>query len=133
MLFRSNSLQILEQLVRIRKEFAPSLILCPSSTDTHQDHRVVYEECERLFRSETMLGYIHPLNMREIRPDLFVPLTRQEFETKMRAWDCYTTQIMKDGPFCAPWLRNLSHLWEGMARLDGEKCEAFEFIRGVLA
>ena len=122
--------KILDQLVRAKKDFAPTIVLCPSSTDTHQDHRVVYEECERLFRTCIVLGYLHPLNMREIHADLFVRLSSADMATKLRAWHCYMSQRTKGGPFNTAWIDYLCRVWSFMGRRCGGHAEAFEFIGG---
>ena len=125
---------ILEQLVQIRREFMPNVILCPSSTDTHQDHHVVYEECERVWRGHaTVLGWLHPLNMRTIHADAFVRLTAEEMFRKLQVWRCYKSQAAKRSGWNEDWMEHLCRVWGVMARGDSDFAEAFEFIGGSIA
>ncbi len=123
---------ILEHLVMIRREFQPTVVLCPASTDTHQDHRVVYEECERLFRTELVLGWMHPLNMRSIPCDVFVPITWADWYKKLGAWGKYASQHGK-GVFGTQWLETICATWGRMSRGDAKWAEAFQFIGGNFA
>jgi len=128
--FLSRRQEILEQLVEVKREFAPTVVLCPSSTDTHQDHRVVFDECERLFRDTTVLGYIHALNMRQINPTLFVPVRQRQMAVKRDAWSCYRSQNVKASPFGAEWIDLQAKTWGKMCGYA--LAEAFEFIRGAI-
>ncbi len=48
---------ILEDLVKLRHEINPDLVLIPSVNDIHQDHHVIAEEAVRAFKRNTILGY----------------------------------------------------------------------------
>src|SRR5690349_4314138 len=42
--FPAKRQEILEDLVRLNRDYRPDLVFVPSSFDTHQDHATVYQE-----------------------------------------------------------------------------------------
>ena len=48
---------ILENLIQLRTELSPDLILMPSLNDIHQDHLTIAQEGLRAFKAKTILGY----------------------------------------------------------------------------
>lgn len=84
--------EVLERLVELNRELSPDLVLVPSSTDIHQDHRTVFEEAVRAFRTCTVLGYEIAWSNREHRASLFVKLSEEDVAVKLRALQCYRTQ-----------------------------------------
>ncbi len=42
--------QILEDMIRLRNDLNPDLVLLPSTADTHQDHQVISQEGFRAFK-----------------------------------------------------------------------------------
>jgi LmbE family N-acetylglucosaminyl deacetylase len=83
---------ILEKLVDINRSYIPNVVVCPSSTDGHQDHKVIYEECFRAFRNRILLGWESPNNQRESVTNLFVTLSNDDVLEKINAWYGYKTQ-----------------------------------------
>jgi LmbE family N-acetylglucosaminyl deacetylase len=54
---------ILEELMKIRKEFNPQLVIGPSLNDFHQDHQVVAWEMIRAFKTvSSIISYELPWN-----------------------------------------------------------------------
>ncbi len=47
---QENRQEVLENLITIRDEFLPDLVLAPSFSDYHQDHQVVANEAVRAFK-----------------------------------------------------------------------------------
>jgi len=54
--------RILEDLVRIGREYSTDLVLTPSMGDVHQDHSTITREAIRAFKTKTILGYELPWN-----------------------------------------------------------------------
>jgi LmbE family N-acetylglucosaminyl deacetylase len=85
--------ELLNVLWKLQKKHDPRCVICPSSTDLHQDHRTVYEEAMRAFRNAPLLlGWEHPSNQRESRVNYFVELTEADVDAKVEAWKCYKSQ-----------------------------------------
>lgn len=127
--FPAHRQAILEELVALRREFQPDLVLMPSSFDTHQDHRTVYEEGFRAFKQATLLGYELPQNLISFDNSAFVGLSEAHLERKITALACYESQLFRS--YAHPdFIRSL-------ARVRGVQCdapyaEAFELIRLVI-
>jgi LmbE family N-acetylglucosaminyl deacetylase len=121
--------EILEYLVKIRREYQPDLVLLPSSHDTHQDHRTVYEEGFRAFKTSTILGYELPQNIISFSNSAFIKLTRAHLERKITALAHYASQEQRAYATRA--------FIESLATVRGVQCgaqyaEAFELIRLVV-
>ena len=65
--------EILDELIRLKGEIHPEIVLVPSSHDMHQDHAVIYWEALRAFKKEASIwGYEHPWNNLSFSTDIFV-------------------------------------------------------------
>lgn len=90
--FPDHRQEILEELVRIKREFQPDLVITMNSKDTHQDHQVVHGESVRAFRGTTLLGYESPWNQRKSNNDLFVEVQPEDVEMKIAMLGEYKSQ-----------------------------------------
>lgn len=73
--------QVFEEL----KTLMPDLILTHSREDAHQDHRLIAEMTWNTFRNHLILEYEVPKYDGDMgRPSVFVPLTKEICETKLR-------------------------------------------------
>ena len=125
--FPEHRQDILEDLVKLRMQINPDLVLVPSSQDMHQDHYTICREALRAFKSDSSIwGYEHPWNNLTFTTDVFVKLTAQHMEKKLDALREYKSQ--KDRGYMNE--RNIqSLLWARGAQLNIEYAEAFELIR----
>lgn len=90
--FAERRQDILDYMIDLRKEFRPSLVLAPASSDTHQDHAVIHGEATRAFRTCNRLGYDLPWNCRSFSYDLFIPLEPRHLQAKIASMACYESQ-----------------------------------------
>jgi len=124
--FNSFRQDILEDLVKLRKEIAPDIIFMPCSNALHQDHYAIYSEGIRAFKHYTIYGYDLPWDTVEFRTTAFFKVEKEHVEKKVSAMECYKTQNFRsyvDREFI-----------EGLARVRGAQiaskyAEAFEMIR----
>lgn len=120
---------ILENLIDIRKEINPSIVLLPASSDCHQDHRVIYEEGKRAFKHSTIYGYEAPWNSFDFSNGCYVTLSPDHIVTKVAAMKEYTSQAgrlyFKEESIIA--LARVRGLQAGT-----EYAECFEVIRQIL-
>jgi LmbE family N-acetylglucosaminyl deacetylase len=76
--------QIKEIFEQLKGEVAPDIIFTHSREDLHQDHRIVSELTWNTFRDHLILEYEIPKYDGDLgRPNLFVPLTDEEWKGKI--------------------------------------------------
>lgn len=125
--FPQNRQEILEKIIKFKKEINPGLVLVPSSHDTHQDHGVIYWEALRAFKKESSIwGYEHPWNNLTFTTDIFVKLGSEHVERKVQALKKYKSQSDKSY-MDENNLRALA-ITRG-AQLDVQYAETFELVR----
>ena len=93
----------------------------------HQDHATIYAEAVRAFKREASIwGYEHPWNNLTFTNDIFVILSDEHLEIKIRALKEYQSQIGKSY-FDENNIRALACV-RG-SQLDLPIAEAFELVR----
>lgn len=120
--------EILEDLVRIRRQWDPDLVIMPSSQDLHQDHNTVHMEGLRAFKHLSLLGYELPWNHLSFRAQFMMTLEQRHLEAKWNALSCYKSQFELGRQYFS------RDLLLGVARLRGlqvraQYAEAFEVSR----
>ncbi|MDO4905405.1 MAG: PIG-L deacetylase family protein [Lautropia sp.] len=90
--FPENRQRILDTMIQLNREYQPSLVFLPSTTDTHQDHRTIADEGFRAFKRATMLAYEVPWNNLEFAARCFVSLSEEDLDRKIAALECYHSQ-----------------------------------------
>jgi LmbE family N-acetylglucosaminyl deacetylase len=118
--------EILEELIRLRKQINPDLILLPSLHDIHQDHSTVAQEGLRAFKHRTVLGYELIWNNLTFSTSCFVQLNASQVHQKCAALKEYASQQHRD--------YISEEFITALARTRGvqigyEYAEAFEVIR----
>lgn len=90
--FHARRQEILEEMVRLNKDFRPDVVLSPSLNDLHQDHKIVAEEGRRMFKRNTILGYEMPWNNISFDTFCFSVLNKSHIDKKIDALMCYESQ-----------------------------------------
>lgn len=121
--------EILEELVRIRKEFKPDLVIGPSLNDYHQDHQVISNEMIRAFKtSASILCYELPWNHIEFRTHFFVELSEEDIKKKQEMLTFYKSQIVVNRHyFTEDFVRGIA-CTRG-TQINTKYAEAFEVVR----
>jgi len=88
--------EILEDLIRHRKELKPDLVLMPSLNDIHQDHSTIAQEGLRAFKNTTVLGYELIWNNLKFNTTSFVKLEKKHIQAKCDALKEYKSQGERD-------------------------------------
>jgi LmbE family N-acetylglucosaminyl deacetylase len=88
--------EILEELIRLRRQIAPDLVLLPSLNDIHQDHSTVAQEGLRAFKQKTILGYELIWNNLTFSTSCFVQLNENHIQKKCNALKAYASQQHRD-------------------------------------
>lgn len=127
--FSSLRQEILEDMVRLRKQIEPDLVFLPSSNDTHQDHETIFNEGFRAFKRVTMLGYELPWNNRSFEANTFITLRREHIDRKVQAIKCYQSQQNRrysEEEFIRGWARTRG------TQVFHEYAEVFESVRWII-
>lgn len=94
--FPSSRQEILEDLLKLKNQINPDLVLLPCSSDIHQDHKVISEEGTRAFKKTSILGYEIPWNNLEINNRCFIEVTPQDLQNKVNAILAYKSQSFRN-------------------------------------
>jgi len=119
--------QIRDILHDLKEKFDPNIVLCPTVNDLHQDHRAIANCCLTIFRdSATLLTYELVRSTVGFTPNLYIVLSNNDLEKKLKALRCYRTQYRR--VYFKP------GIFKALARLRGsqinlEFAEAFEIMR----
>lgn len=124
--FDKHRQEILEELVKLKREIKPGLVLLPNSKDIHQDHQVIYNEGIRAFKHSKILGYELPWNNLEFVHNFYCKLEEGQIEAKYAAIQEYKSQSFRQ--------YHSKEFFYGLAKARGteiscEFAEAFELIR----
>jgi LmbE family N-acetylglucosaminyl deacetylase len=84
--------EILEDLIRHKKEIVPDLVLMPSLHDIHQDHSTIAQEGLRAFKNCTILGYELIWNNLTFNTTSFIKLDKKHVQCKCNALKEYKSQ-----------------------------------------
>ena len=123
--------EILEELVRIKKDFSPNLVIGPSSHDYHQDHYVLSQEMIRAFKNtSSILSYELPWNHVQFDTQFFVGLSEDHISKKIELINKYESQMHMKRKYFDP------EMIRGWARMRGcqintDFAEAYEVIRWI--
>jgi len=129
--FPQHRQEILDDLIKIRNEINPEIVMVPSLKDTHQDHQVITNESLRAFKKSSLsiYGYEQPWNCFTFDTNTFVELEEHHIEKKIEALKQYRSQSIKeyfDNEFI-----------KGLARTRGvtigkKYAESFEVIKQII-
>ena len=121
--------EILDELVNIREDFNPQLVIGPSINDYHQDHQIVANEMIRAFKTtSSIISYELPWNHVTFNTQLFIKLSEQNMSKKVTVLKNYVSQVMQNKAYFS------NDVLYGLANTRGVQCnskyaEAFEVIR----
>jgi LmbE family N-acetylglucosaminyl deacetylase len=124
--------EVLENLIKIKKQFNPELVIGPSLNDLHQDHIVVANEMIRAFKSSSsILSYELPWNHISFNTQFFVKLNESQINQKIDLLRFYKSQFaIKRFYFSEDFIKGLA-MTRG-AQINNQYAEAFEVIRWII-
>lgn len=123
---------ILDELVNLKKEIIPDIVICPSLNDFHQDHQIVSNECVRAFKTNSsIICYELPWNHITFNTQLFIKLNKNHIDKKWFMLKKYKSQFIVNKSYF-----NKEYIY-GLAKIRGVQsnstyAEAFEVIRWIL-
>lgn len=119
---------ILEYLLKVRREFKPEVVFVHSRADIHQDHNVATDETLRAFRGTTVLGFDVVRSSYGFFPHFLVEVSPEDVEKKIEALSQYTTYT--DKYYFDPALLRATMLRNG-ALAERPFAEGFDILRIV--
>ncbi len=121
--------EVRERLSIIRREVEPDVVVCPASSDVHQDHRVIYNEALHIFRNcRLVLGWESPNNERgSFDARIFVELSPFDVARKRDAWRCYRSQRARSY-YDAEVIDAMATVRGAQCRAESTFAEAYELI-----
>ena len=120
--------EILEYLLKLRREFKPDIIFVHSERDIHQDHNVVTQEALRAYRGITVLGFDVVRSSYGFFPHFLVKVTEEDVEKKIEALSQYKTY--HDKYYFDPTLLRATMVRHG-ALAECDFAEGFDILRVV--
>jgi LmbE family N-acetylglucosaminyl deacetylase len=120
---------ILEEMVKMRNEIRPDLVILPSTQDLHQDHATIASEGWRAFKETSMLGYEVSWNNLSFPTHAFSRVTSDHLERKIRAVQAYASQQFRSYAK-ESFIRSLAEV-RG-TQIGEPLAEAFEVTRWVM-
>lgn len=118
--------EILEELIKIRKQEKYDLVFIPSLHDIHQDHTTIGQEGLRAFKNTTILGYELIWNNLSFDTQCFVRLREDDIKAKIMALKEYHSQGKRDY-LSDEFIYSLAKT-RGV-QVGSEYAEAFEVVR----
>ena len=93
--FSYSRQEILDFLIKMKNKIHPSCVFT-QSPDAHQDHQVCFDESIRAFRGSSIVEYFIPRSMTDYSPKLFVTLSKNDLNYKVKALSCFKTYKNKN-------------------------------------
>lgn len=90
--FNFRRQEILDDMIKLRRDISPDMIFMPSLQDIHQDHRAIAEEGLRAFKFGSIFCYEIPWNNLTLRTSAFVHLQKRHLNRKISALRQYKSQ-----------------------------------------
>jgi LmbE family N-acetylglucosaminyl deacetylase len=126
--FSDHRQELLEELVELKRQLQPEVVLVTASADIHQDHQVLHKETVRAFKDITLWGYELPWNSVNFCAQAFVILNQEHIDLKWAALQAYESQMELGRPYFN------KEFIQGLARVRGvqvrtQYAEVFEVVR----
>jgi LmbE family N-acetylglucosaminyl deacetylase len=126
--FNFRRQEILENMIRLRNELKPDLILMPSINDIHQDHLTIAQEGLRAFKFSNIFCYEVPWNNLSFNTTCFSILNESHLEKKIKALEEYKSQSHR-GYANAEFIRSLARV-RGV-QVNEQYAEVFDVLRFI--
>lgn len=120
---------ILDDLLKLKKELSTNVVFMPSANDIHQDHWTIASEAIRAFKFCTILGYELPWNNLTFNAGCYISLQEEELNLKCKAISAYKSQAHR------PYAND--DFTKSLAKVRGvqsgqQYAEAFEVVRWII-
>ena len=93
--FPAQRQEILEEIIKVRNQENFDLVLIPSSNDFHQDHKTIYEEGLRAFKSCNLIGYQLFWNNLSSFNEFYIKIDNIDLKNKIKSIKEYKSQMFR--------------------------------------
>ena len=127
--FNFRRQDILDDILKIKKQISPDVVFMPSLHDIHQDHFTITNEGIRAFKFSSILCYELPWNNFTFNTSCFIRLERDHVASKCKALAEYKSQAHR------PYANDdfITSLATVRGVQSGHKyAEAFEVVRWII-
>jgi len=90
--FNYQRQEILDDILKLKKDINPDIVFIPSLGDVHQDHYTIAQEGFRAFKFSSLLSYELPWNNLTFNTTSFMKLEEKHINKKIEAIKEYTSQ-----------------------------------------
>ena len=127
--FNYRRQEILDDILTLKRDVRPEIVIVPSQNDIHQDHYTISQEAVRAFKFSTILCYELPWNTFNFQTCCFIPLEEKYISMKIQALRKYESQAHR--PY------SNENFIRGLALTRGVQCgeemaEVFEVVRWII-
>jgi N-acetylglucosamine malate deacetylase 1 len=127
--FNFRRQEILDDIIKLRINIEPDLVLMPAQDDVHQDHSTIAIEGLRAFKFCSILCYELPWNNLSFKTSTFVHLEEKHVKLKIDALKEYQSQAHR--PYAnEEFLRSLART-RGV-QIGAKYAETFDIIRLII-
>lgn len=124
--FNYRRQDILDDILKLKKDIDPDMVFIPSLNDIHQDHFTIANEAVRAFKWKTIFSYELPWNNFNFNTSSFFSINKVQLNLKLQALKQYKSQEHR--PYAN------EDFITGLATVRGVQsggtfAEAFELIR----
>lgn len=126
--FNYRRQDILDDIIKLRGEINPDIVMIPALTDIHQDHKTIAEEALRAFKFASILSYEMPWNNISFQTSCFYILDEENIDVKIQALKQYKSQAHR-AYSSADFIKSLATV-RGV-QISTKYAETFEMIRWI--
>ncbi len=94
--FNYRRQEVLDDILKLKKDISPEIVLIPSLNDIHQDHYTIAHESFRAFKFSTLLSYELPWNNLSFVTSCFYKISESQLKKKVEAIQCYKSQAHRN-------------------------------------
>ena len=127
--FNYKRQEILDDILKLKKDINPDIVFIPALTDLHQDHYTIAHEGFRAFKFCSLLSYELPWNNLSFNTAAFMKLEEKFINKKIEAINEYESQAHKSYSN-AEFVKSLART-RGV-QINTRYAECFEVIRWIL-